>query len=58
MKDLQTVILNKALEVLAIENNTTREDILSEVAKGNEFTIKNIMRICVETQKTLERELP
>lgn len=57
MKDLQTVILNKALEVLALENNTTREEILAEVAKGNETVSRNILRVCVETQKMLESKV-
>ncbi len=54
MKDLQTVILDEALEVLAKENNTTRENILLEVAKGNEKVSRNILRVCVQVQKNLE----
>lgn len=57
MKDLQKKILDTALEVLAKENNTTREDILTEVAKGNENVSRNILRVCVETQKMLSREV-
>lgn len=57
MKDLQKAILDEALELLSKEHNTTRDEILSEVAKGNKFVTNNLMRVCVESQKLIEKEL-
>ena len=56
MKDLQRQIVNKALEVLAKDNNCTVLDITTEIAKGNEIVKRNVLRVCEETYKELTKE--
>ena len=56
MKDLQRQIVNKALEVLAKENNCTVLDITTEIAKGNEIVKRNVLRVCEATYKELTKE--